>query len=711
MMVSIVKRFLSSNIALLVCAVVSSPVSGQIPGDSTPPLYLSYFEIGTRLGNEFNQVTGDLFLPTLQDDESMLYLDIRGTAFESGFEGNFGLGLRHITDCDYIFGVYAYLDRMRSPNGNYFSQATLGLELMDEIWDFRANAYLPEREGQAVGTPFAEHFGGTIVVRTPEERAYHGGDVEIGYLLAGNAPGSVELRAFATGFHFSRDVQNYKDISGGRARLELRLYDLDWLGEGSRLMLGAQYQYDRVRGDVASGLLTVRVPLGPKPRRPMNRLQRRMLDRVVRDPNIISNETLTAELAVDPDNGSTFGQVFVADATTSDIPGLVTSAGSLQVILDGSRGPINLNQSIVLQNGQTLRGAGFTVTGKNTGNQAVFGGAATVNGTNNAQDVVVLASNSTVKNLTITGGQNGVFGNNTSNIEISDNSIRGAANSGVQLSGTSSGTIDSNRITQNGIDGLTIDRFASGTISNNHLNRNSQNGLTLTQLDSGTLSNIKAFSNTNAGISISTFVNGTLQNSSATGSNNNGIVIANLQTGTITGNSSSGNGGNGIRVTTFNNGTFSANSSSGNGNTGISIEDLFAGSIANNTSTGNQSNGIFVRTMTGGTLSGNLAQANDSNGIRVDTIGPGVLDGNTSSGNNANGFLIADMLANSSVINNASNGNAGDGFDIGSGDWSGGNLDNNASTNNAGFGFLINNRSGGTAANNTASGNADNTLP
>jgi len=75
-------------------------------------------------------------------------------------------------------------------------------------------------------------------------------------------------------------------LAGGRARLELQLFDLHWLGEGSRAMIGAQYQYDDVRGDLSGALLSVQIPLGGSGRRP-NRLQRRMLDPVVRDVNIV----------------------------------------------------------------------------------------------------------------------------------------------------------------------------------------------------------------------------------------------------------------------------------------------------------------------------------------------------------------------------------------------------------------------------------------
>jgi hypothetical protein len=66
----------------------------------------------------------------------------------------------------------------------------------------------------------------------------------------------------------------------------------------------------------------------------------------------------------------------------------------------------------------------------------------------------------------------------------------------------------------------------------------------------------------------------------------------------------------------------------------------------------------------------------------------------------------------SDIEGNWADGNVQDGFDIGSvGGWSGGNLNANNATNNPGSAFRITNRTGGSAAANTASGNGDDTLP
>jgi len=43
----------------------------------------------------------------------------------------------------------------------------------------------------------------------------------------------AELRAFVGGYYFNNSAEVFEEISGPRARTELRLYDLAMLGEGS----------------------------------------------------------------------------------------------------------------------------------------------------------------------------------------------------------------------------------------------------------------------------------------------------------------------------------------------------------------------------------------------------------------------------------------------------------------------------------------------
>ena len=128
---------------------------------------------------------------------------------------------------------------------------------------------------------------GNIVVRAGQERAYWGLDAEFEALLyrfRGNWDG--EIRGYAAGFYFDNKAAGFPQFAGPRARLELRMYDLLALGVDSRLVFGAEYQWDNVRGNEITGSVNVRIPFGPGPGRrgiKMNTLRRRMVAPIRRD--------------------------------------------------------------------------------------------------------------------------------------------------------------------------------------------------------------------------------------------------------------------------------------------------------------------------------------------------------------------------------------------------------------------------------------------
>src|SRR5262249_58281010 len=83
-------------------------------------------------------------------------------------------------------------------------------------------------------------------------------------------------------------------IAGPRGRIEARLYDIDFLGLQSRLTAQGVVQWDSPRGVQGFGGLELRIPLGavmgsPGPK--LNPLDRRMVDRVQRDVDIVTEKT------------------------------------------------------------------------------------------------------------------------------------------------------------------------------------------------------------------------------------------------------------------------------------------------------------------------------------------------------------------------------------------------------------------------------------
>jgi len=69
-------------------------------------IYKAYTEWSFKPGN--NRVLGDgqLMVPLWQDEKSLFFADVRGQLDDSsGYEGNWGLGFRTITDSDVILGA------------------------------------------------------------------------------------------------------------------------------------------------------------------------------------------------------------------------------------------------------------------------------------------------------------------------------------------------------------------------------------------------------------------------------------------------------------------------------------------------------------------------------------------------------------------------------------------------------------------------------
>lgn len=78
------------------------------------------------------------------------FLDIRGHGMDNRkLAGNFGGGLRYLTESDWIFGINAYYDLRQGDHrdlnrvGHCFHQVGIGLEALSDCVDFRFNFYQP----------------------------------------------------------------------------------------------------------------------------------------------------------------------------------------------------------------------------------------------------------------------------------------------------------------------------------------------------------------------------------------------------------------------------------------------------------------------------------------------------------------------------------------------------------------------------------------
>ena len=717
-----------------------------------------YADLSFHAGGDREMGGANLIIPLWQNSSELVFADIRGKVFDdSSAEGNWGLAYRGIQPSGWIIGCYAFYDLRDSAWNNTWHQGVFGAELMNENWDFRVNGYLAEGGSQVAASPTAFLASGTIVVASSSERAYSGLDVEIGALLLKlGGPFDAELRGYAGGFHFDSSHIGFPDISGPRARLEMRLYDLDWLGVGSRLVLGGQIQHDDVRGLQGMGMLTLRVPFGSGGGRSGQRLsplRRRMVEPIVRDVDIVSvapSGARTIETATR--NGQPI--VSATQQMGGDLGAAVTAGGANSVVIATGTftpgGPIQLNDNqAVLGGGASLAvstASGVNATFTAPGTRPTISGV--VDDTNDISDsVFVLATNSNLSGVNINAGEVGVFGNGVNGITVADNNISGMseddiammpaiAGHAIHLNGMVSGNVTGNTLANNEGSGLhlTGNTITGGTIANNTITSdgvNGTHGIFLEHFAGGTISGnvISGYVidltgldvDDEAYLNIETMTGGTISNN---------VIVNN--TVTADGRLAA------LRIGTMSGGTITNNTVNNNTVNGIDdIAALFvgtmtAGTVSNNTVNGNTVNAtsgdiaaIFVADMQGGTVinntvNGNTATGNLISGFAAEMMSGGTVSNNTVNGNTFNattaaaGFSVLGTFNGGTLSSNTVNNNMGTnvhGFFIGNFTGTAA-LNNNSATNNTGFGYSVMG-GGGTATGNTGSGNTggQNTFP
>jgi hypothetical protein len=385
-----------------------------------------WLEIGGAGGSDHSFGDVDMFIPVWQDQTSLLFGDLRGTFTTSPTqEGNFGLGYRTQVSPDWILGGYGYLDIQNSRNDNLFYQGSVGAEALSVDWDLRLNGYFPFNSGgqSAGGNGKLEISGTHIGITRDMEKPLFGFDGEVGWRLPiVPADGDIDVRAFVGGYYFTNsDVDT---VVGPRGRLEVRLYDLDLLGVQSRLTIDGEVQWDSPRGTQGFGGLELRIPLGAVTGTPggkLSPLDRRMVDRVQRDVDIVSQiyESDPKAVVVDgltrkthtivfAENGGT-GTGTQADPTSlEDAPALAAAKGrNAIIVVEGDAGPITLSgQPLQLENGQTLLGGDSKVVLHDAGDSGI---AATLHAP--GEPPLVIGSDSSGNLIDLySGGQNRVTG-------------------------------------------------------------------------------------------------------------------------------------------------------------------------------------------------------------------------------------------------------------------------------------------------------------
>lgn len=453
--------------------------TAAIAQDSTAQ-WLPHLDAEGKFGNKRNIGEADLFLPIAQDARTLYFANVR-TRFdnESGREGNFGLGVRHMLENGWNLGAYGYFDRRRSSDtGFYYNQTTLGVEALGRDFDLRANAYVPvgTRSHDLGSASTAALSGSTVQVTTinREERALQGFDAEAGWRLpVFDSEARRQLRVYLGGYHFSGAGIT---VEGPRARAELAFDDLGWFGRGTALFVGAEAQHDHARGSQQFFSIRLRIPLGKadEARSPLSAQARRMVAPVVRDVDVVTQRHASTSVesvdAATPSNAVTLGGkavTLVSSATTSgaNLQGALDAAGNNSTVVLAGR--FDTTAPLTLKPGQSLVGlANLTVTTPSGHSATLAAPGATLASTLSppnfgSQASVSMASGSTLSGMTINavntaanGANTGVYGVdvfNVSGVVISGNTVTATspvnAAIAVRLSNTPDVIVTGNTLT------------------------------------------------------------------------------------------------------------------------------------------------------------------------------------------------------------------------------------------------------------------------
>ncbi|MDF1823613.1 MAG: right-handed parallel beta-helix repeat-containing protein [Verrucomicrobiales bacterium] len=657
-------------------------------------------------------------IPFAQNEDTLLFLDFRGRIDDQDTEEfNLGLAYRKLLPNEWIFGAYGFFDRNTTAYGNEFDQGTVGFEFLSEDWDFRVNGYLPDLKGQDAG--LAPGFGSistignqfVIDTRRLEERAYYGGDYEIGKRVVVFGENENEVRVFGGGYYFDNDAPGYAYIAGARVRIEARLFDLAMFGEGSRVTLCGDVQWDQVRDTQGFGGIAIQIPIGKWTKGSLapigtssrygglTNLGRRMYDPIIRDIDVVSQSASignAADLLLDEEGDPLFfanSDYSLNSAIASagengsvTVNGEVTTSGS--TLLKGQR--LNSVTSI-----QTVVGAesGIRITGPLPGDQGVIKG-------NSVAPLVTIANRTLVDGLRFEGGSSAISGSSIENAVIRKNIITGASGDGISLAGRFTGMIVNNEVSSNSGNGILVE-INDGTIQSNTADSNGVDGIGV-GTNYGRLQDNIAKLNIDDGIDVETN-EGTIAGNSAMLNLDDGFhVEINMPDGVIRENTAGLNGNDGFYVSS-NKGVVGNNRSVSNLHDGFHVEiNGPSGVVQNNTASQNEVDGFSIGTVqNGGIIRNNTANLNESNGFYV-TANRGILNENISESNLAGGFIIETNGLDGVLQNNTASRNESDGFYVGTNHGEG-IIRFNTANSNKGDGFYVDTNRGTLNANTSSS--------
>ena len=499
--------------AFVVFLMVLAPGAKSFAAASAPEnMYPAWVKVGGEVGNHDRDLgLVDVFVPVVQSPDDLWLTDFRyKDASGPENEYNVGGGYRRMVNDAYILGMYGFFDRLQSTNRNYFSQGTVGVEALTENWDLRANGYFPEAKKELVSESdnFANPdvvISGTSIATSISrmesfEQALPGFDAEVGYRIPAIAP---DIRVFAGGFYFKRS--DSPEVSGPRARTEWRIED--FLGfQGTRLTINGEYTHDQVRDSQVFAGASIRIPFGPgatsSSKRAQGTLSARMVEPIVRDVDIVSAPTQSTsqtilQPAINPLTGVAYSGIWFAkqggtgtgtEADPALLSTAITSAGANGIVaaLDAA-GVFNVAGTTLL-NGQTLIGSGGNLvvhTPQGVTATKLIAGTSTVIKDTTGGDVITLAHNNTISDITVDGnagtsGNNGIVGGTPGDVHLKNVTVQGVDSNGLDLANAGNVVIEDSTFNTNGSYGMLIDTADNVTLTNVTADTNDSGNLHIT---------------------------------------------------------------------------------------------------------------------------------------------------------------------------------------------------------------------------------------
>ena len=445
------------NVKLSCLALAMSQCYASSSFDNQKPLYGPRLNISANYQNK-SQSFGyfDAFLPFSTNNQNIWFADVRFLNRNQGkSRGNLGLGHRHLLNTHpWVAGAYGFFDRQVSQDNNYFSALTLGGELKAVDWSIGANVYVPV--GKTVKSdPYAYNQAlmptstaniYNIYYNQGKEAALTGVDIEASHVIA-PIPG-LTTYVGAYGYPSAHGVN--KRV-GPMLRGEYNLSDSGLLGEHPLMdstVIEGFMCHDGFAGTNYYVGLKFSLNLDGTPRSKMNPLQRRMVDPVWKDLDVLSATDAKKTPILDVKANGTPVTVAVAtnladlnqylsqgidvvgvNGTINTTPNTFTNAAPLTV---APQSPV-----LSLSNNQTLTGGRYEYL---PGRKITIASNGALTSSTNDQALLGIAKNNTIEDLsfTMTGSTSGY---RKANVALS--------NSGASVGGL---TINHNNFNNSGID-------------------------------------------------------------------------------------------------------------------------------------------------------------------------------------------------------------------------------------------------------------------